>query len=78
MMTPMARSKARIPQKSSNEKAGAKELSALLEKAMQRPGVKEVMEVYGEWTKTNEVAATFQAYQNPYPPSTVTSSSEPA
>jgi hypothetical protein len=69
---------AKTPQKSSEENEDAKQLSILLEKAMERPGVKEAMEVYGEWTKTNEVSATFQAYQNPYPPNTVTSSSEPA
>ena len=55
----------------------AKNLEILLEKAMQRPGVKDVMDLYGKWTETNEMAATFQTYSNPYPPSTVTSSSEP-
>jgi hypothetical protein len=59
------------------ENEDAKQLAILLEKAMQQPGVKDVVEVYGKWTETNEVAATFQAYLNPYPPSTVTSSSEP-
>jgi hypothetical protein len=76
-MTHMGTTKTKT-QKSSKAKEDAKELTALLEKAMQRPGVKEVMEVYGEWEKTNDAAQIFQAYQNPYPPSSVTSYSEPA
>jgi hypothetical protein len=77
MMTLMAATKNKTAQKSSDPNEEAKELSALLEKAMEQPGVKEVMEVYGDWAKPNEVATTFQAYQNPYPPNTVSSSSEP-
>ncbi|MGI8482372.1 MAG: hypothetical protein ACR2MF_09960 [Chthoniobacterales bacterium] len=69
--------KTKKARKSSDTNEDAKELSVLLEKAMQQPGVKEVMEVYGDWAKTNEVSTTFQAYQYPYPPNTVSSSSEP-
>lgn len=53
-----------------------RKLEELIAKAMEQPGVKEVMKVYGEWQETSEVAAAFQSYQNPYPPSTVTSSSQ--
>lgn len=76
-MTLMAATKTKTPQKSSDPNEGAKQLSVLLAKAMEQPGVKEVMQVYGEWSKANEVTTTFQAYQNPYPPNTVSSSSEP-
>jgi len=64
--------------KSSQRREDPQKLAALLEKAMQRPGVKEVMEVYGGWVKTNEAAQIFEAYQYPNPPSSVTSYSEPA
>jgi hypothetical protein len=76
MIDVMAPTKAKPRQKSSEDKAEAKELSRLLEKAMQQAGVKEVMEVYGEWSKTNEITMAFQTYQNPYSPNTVSSSSE--
>ena len=62
---------------SSDPKEDAKHLAALLKKAMEQPGVREVMQVYGESTKVNEVLSVYQAYQNPYPANTVSSSSEP-
>jgi hypothetical protein len=79
-MTPNMTSAAKAKTKqvrSVEESEDAKQLAILLEKAMQRPGVKDVMEVYGKWTETNEVVTTLQTYLNPSPPSTVSSSSEP-
>jgi hypothetical protein len=73
----MAATKTKPPQKASSLKEDEKEISALLKEALAQPGVKEVMQVYGDWVKTNEATTVYQAYQNPYPPNTVSSSSEP-
>jgi len=54
------------------------QLCALLAKAKEQPGVREVMQVYGQCEQAAGFVASFQAHQNQsYPPSTVTSSSEP-
>jgi hypothetical protein len=74
----MASMKTKTSRESTDPNQAAEQFSALLEKAMEQPGVKEVMEVYGGWMKTNEVMTAFEVYQYPYPPSTVSSSSEPA
>jgi hypothetical protein len=55
-----------------------KQLAALLEKAMEQPGVKDVMQVYGQWCETSEVSAAFQVYQRPFLQNILSSSSEPA
>ena len=72
---PAAEIRAKTPP---DRKAQAKEFAALLKRAMEQPGVKEVMQVYGDWCETNEATATFQAYQNPSLPNLLSSSSEPA
>ncbi len=46
----------------------AQNCNAILEKALSRPGVREVMEVYGQWQKRDKGldsyrAATKEAYQ---------------
>jgi len=52
------------------------QLEQLIAKALEQPGVKEVMQVYGQWHQTTELTATLQSFENFYPPSTVTSSSQ--
>ncbi len=74
----MARTKIRKSQKSSDPQKEAKKLSVLLAKAMEHPGVKDVMQVYGEWNKANEVIVIYRGFQNPYPPNILNSSANPA
>jgi hypothetical protein len=52
-----------------------KELSDLLKQAMERPGVQDVMRVFGGWSIVSEANEKFRAVQNPYPPNIVSSSS---
>jgi hypothetical protein len=61
-----------------DRKEQAKQMAALLQKAMEQPGVKEVMQVYGQWCETSEVTAKFEAYQHPFLQDVLSSSSEPA
>jgi hypothetical protein len=74
----MVDAKTKISENTSDVHEEAKQLAALLEKAMEQPGVKEVMQVFGEWSKTNEAITIYQSYQDPYPPNTLSSSSNPA
>jgi hypothetical protein len=76
MMTPVAARTTKRTAKTSARHERAKQLAALLQEAKARPGVKEAMEVYGGWVRVNEAVAKFQAYQNPYSPNTVSSSSQ--
>jgi hypothetical protein len=76
-MTLMA-SKTQPPQQPADPKADAERLAVLLKKAMEQPGVREVMEIYGGSAKATEAVNAYQIYQNPYPTNTVSSSSEPS
>lgn len=76
MITVMAGQTKATASRKSAENKNQKELSELIGEAMRQPGVKDVMEVFGGWSKVNDAATTYQIYQNPYPPNTVSSSSE--
>lgn len=46
--------------------------AAMLNEALQRPGVREVMEVYGAWQRINEQLGTYRAAIMPVPTITTT------
>ena len=68
----------KAPKKEAAKTTDTKKAQAILQEAAKRPGVCELMEVYGEAQRFQEAAASYRAVLSPEPVEWASSSSAPS